>query len=89
MTGFSRGSNDIITLNNRKLDANLTYAYRNFTPPRYQRKLRLSREVSNEDVDQMKMEMMPGFRFSWWYTGAGVTPDPKYKDKQITKHFVR
>ena len=36
----------------------------------------------------MKLEMMPGFRFSWWYTGAGVTPDPKYKDKQITKQGI-
>ena len=89
MTELARGSRDRARLHSRDIDAFLTTAYRNFTPPRFQRKFELFRDVSSEDVDKMELEMMPGFRFSWWYTGAEVTPDPKYKDEQITKHFVR
>ena len=91
MSGLAGGSksHEYHTFQYRHIDTSLTPAYRNFTAPRSKKHFKLSRDVSSEDVDQMKMEKMPGFRFSWWYTGAVVTSDPKYKDEQINKHFVR
>ena len=77
------------------LDADQTIAYRNFTPS--QDKLNifknyysyLSRDVSYADVETQNLDLMPGLRFTWWYTGSEVTPVNKYKDEDITKLFVR
>ena len=46
-----------------------------------------------EDLEAIKLDLMPGFRFSWWYNINGVefTPEPerKYANDGITKQFVR
>ena len=47
------------------------------------------RDVSLDEVEKMKMNMMPGFNFSWWYTGVEVTPETKFKDNEVNKQFVR
>ena len=47
------------------------------------------RDVSLEEVKKMKMNMMPGFKFSWWYTGLEVTSETRFKDNEINKQFVR
>ena len=67
----------------------LTTAYTNYTSPDYYRYMWLTRVVSSEEVESQKLNMMPGFRFSWWYSGAEVTPDNKYKNTEITQQFVR
>ena len=51
--------------------------------------LPVSSTLTIRDVETQKLDVMPGFRFSWWYSGAEVTPDNKYKDEEITKQFVR
>ena len=76
------------------LDADQTTAYTNFTPPADwtdNKYMRLTRHVSSEDVETQNLNLMPGFRFSWWYTGVEVTPadDKLYKDTELTKLFVR
>ena len=42
-----------------------------------------------EDVETQKLDVIPGLKFTWWYTGVEVTPNNKYKDEDINKHFVR
>ncbi len=71
------------------LDADQKTAYTNFTPPIYFRSMSLYRRVSSEGVETQKLDVMPGFKFSWWYSGAEVTPDNRYNDDEITKQFVR
>ena len=77
------------------LDDNQTNVYKNFTPPldindyRDYSYIRLARVVSFEDVKSQKLDAMPGFRVSWWYTGAKVTPENKYRDDEKTKQLVR
>ena len=88
MRGLAPGSKDRVEMNFNDLDADETTTYKNFTPPRYNY-LRLLRDVSAEDINKQKLDMMPGFRFTWWYTGTKVTPDKKYKNEEITKQFVR
>ena len=69
-----------------------TNAYTNFTPPGHTSRdydIFFLQRVSSEVVEQQNLDLMPGFRFSWWYTGAEVTPDPIYKHDEISKYFVR
>ena len=41
---------------------------------------------------KLDMDLMPGFRFTWWYTGDGVEtlePEAKYLREEETKQFIR
>ena len=92
MTGLLGSSKDTVRINGLgDLDADQTFAYTNFTPPGDRKYVELTRDLTSEDVEQSKLDVMPGLRFSWWYTGAELTPEPerKYKDDDMTKHFVR
>ena len=90
MTGLSGDSKDLVKMDVMgDLDADQTTAYTNLTPPVKYRDMYLRRVVSSEDVVTQKLDVMPGFRLSWWYTGAEVTPDSNYKEKEMTKQFVR
>ena len=50
--------------------------------------IELSRDVSEDDMMNMKLETMPGFRFSWNYD-TEVEPQDKYSNEETTKEFVR
>ena len=45
--------------------------------------------VTVEDVRRQKLDLMPGFRFNWYYTGMEMKPWAKYYNKTNTKAFVR
>ena len=90
MKELSRGKTDTIRIQWTSPDVAQRSMYKNFTPPEdVYRYMFLSRDVSVEDVEAQKLVVMPGFSFSWWYTGAKVIPENKYKDEEITQHFVR
>ena len=92
MTGLAkdRDSKDRVRVEGLgNLDADQTIFNTNSTPPVQNIYISFTRDVSSEDVETQKLDVMPGFRFSWWYTGAEVTPDPFVKDKAITKQFLR
>ena len=88
MTGLPSGSKDEVYMD-AYLDAEQTTVYKNFTPPVFRRYMTLQRDVSYKDVETQKLDLMPGFRISWWYSGEEFTPDNKYKDNWMTKKFVR
>ena len=52
-------------------------------------KCSLYRGVYPRDVEKLKMEVMPGFKISWWYSGAAIIPDPLFKDNVKNNQFVR
>ena len=92
MTGLAkdRDSKDRVRVEGLgNLDADQTIFNTNSTPPAQNIYISFTRDVSSEDVETQKLDVMPGFRSSWWYTGAEVTPDPFVKDKAITKQFLR
>ena len=89
MTGLASGSRDTVSMEGHDLDADETTVYTNFTPPDTYRQMTLQQDVSSEDVETQKLDLMPGFKLSWWYSGADVTPDNQYEDDEITKQFVR
>ena len=68
-----------------------TTVYKNFTPPGSIHIFYLEQSVSSdEELDQQLMDVMPGFRLSWWYTGeAEITPDATYKYYEEDKLFIR
>ena len=58
-------------------------------------------ELNKVDISELEMDQMPGFNFSWWYTGGDMEPGNIYKEKckddwncqdpddYIYKEFVR
>ena len=50
--------------------------------------IRLDRKVSADDIRNMDLDLMPGFRFTWKYD-KHVKPEAKYSDEDKTKQFVR
>ena len=90
MTGLASSSWDIVGMSVlHDPNADQTAVYKNFTPPGIGGYMYLTQNVSSEDVETQRLDLMPGFRFSWWYSGAEVTPDNKYKDEELNKQFVR
>ena len=50
----------------------------------------LRRSASLADVKKQRLDMMPGFKFSWYYSGLDVVePKAKYPEREDTKAFVR
>ena len=72
------------------IDSEITIVSKNFTNPSAQRKLvRLWRYVGTSDLETMSLETMPGFIFSWWYTGGNINAEPKYSEYRMNKMFVK
>ena len=72
--------------NARKISLNFTQPNSHFY------KIDLERKVSLDDVMSQRLDQMPGFRFSWYYSGmeGKVKPEAKkYKNKEETRAFVR
>ena len=39
---------------------------------------RMGMDLVDVDIGDLKMEQMPGFRFSWWYSGGDLEPESIY-----------
>lgn len=69
------------------------YIFKNYTKPSTQIIIRLDRQINKEDISRQKLQKMPGFRVSWYYTGIDIKTDDwiddKIKNDQNTKLFVR
>ena len=88
------GGSIIDKITNSKLGIlpnDMTTAKANSTPPDTKLSMSLHRIVSNDDLNTLKLDLMPGFRFSWWYTSTGmeVLPEQTYKDEEMNKNFKR
>ena len=63
------------------------------TPLREYYEVKLDRQVLPADVKKQKLDLMPGFRLTWRYSGMEVEPDTKYynnnTDNPRTIAFVR
>ena len=88
MTRLAKGSRDTVYIGGRGYLIQKTF-YTNFKPPAEYRYIEVKRVVSSEDVETQRLDLMPGFRFSWWYSGGEVTPKNRYKDDEHNKQFVR
>ena len=57
--------------------------------PQKQKEIRLWRYVGTKDLESMSMETMPGFKFSWWYSGDKITIEPIFSNFRMNKIFVK
>ena len=51
--------------------------------------MQLERDVHPADVMRQKLDLMPGFRFTWYYSGMDVKPEPDHKYKYENRAFSR
>ena len=68
--------------------------HRNYTPPGtgfgdYMRTISLERRVPHEEMNNMLLDLMPGFKLSWFYSGLDRAADAKYSNEFRTKSFAR
>ena len=89
--GLKSSSKDRFSMDS--ISSENTTFYRTFSPPTPNgyRYISLNREIDSEDLKTVKMDMMPGFKLSWWYTGAELKPERKYLNTALnqTKLFIR
>ena len=75
------------------IDEDLNYIHKNYTQSdkglKYRKYIRLYRVLSYDDVQRQSLSHMPGFRITWYYSGAEVKPDDIYNKIDVTKAFVR
>ena len=54
------------------------------------RNIHFKRRVRNfEDIKKQKLDRMPGFRFTWYYSGGEIEQVGKYLTDSSTRLFVR
>ena len=93
-SGMTKGSWDDLKLDGRFLELELTSASSNFTPPAADtysyRWIVLDRNLK-DDFKNIQIERMPGFRFSWYYSGLdeSVSPDSRYSNSEINRLFIQ
>ena len=95
MTHLTRGK-DRITFNYQQLDTS-SNVRKNYTPPleeeiqKEHHHISLSRSVIQKDVENQKLETMPGFKLTWYYSGIDneSMTDALYENDSLTKAFVR
>ena len=87
MTDLSNGWDKTKVFPGSYLDAGLTSASFNFTPPGVARVLLNRDQIVEKDLTNIELESMPGFQLSWYYTGLGdnMTPDSKFSGLQPTQ----
>ena len=72
-------------------DVETTHGSVNYTPPAssYQKRRDISLRrihVLPEDVRKQKLDLMPGFRFTWHYSGMEVKPEASYYNQAFVRY---
>ena len=94
MTDLSTGDDKFIytELKNKNklesLEAGISHIFKNYTPPG-RPAMEHTRDVIFEDVKKQYLDLMPGIKVAWYYSGKKVTEHPYYSDNVLTKCFVR
>ena len=70
------------------VDTELKVLKKEYSPPKVSREFKLQRKVSREDINTLNMELMPGFKIKWFYTGF-VQPKSFYSNSFRTRLFIR
>ena len=85
----SKSTQDMYESSDGNLDLYQSKFHLNFTPPFSQYKfVKLSRKFFESDLLSAKINIMPGFKFKWYYTG-NVRPHAKFQNDEKTKQFIR
>ena len=82
---------DAFWFDDTNLKRDVTFFQESFTPPGRNldtwmpyRSLRIIQVISDSDINEMDTDdQMPGFRFTWYYTGMEFTPEPLMEFPEI------
>ena len=96
--GYCQWMDELIMDDGRKYTG-LEHINMNYTPPTQSQSYRYDgtkkifkwkRKVSIEDVRAQNLDLMPGIRFSWHYSGMEVKPESPFSTSSFyVKTFVR
>ena len=97
MTELKNGYERIFIEEEGYLDSGTTSSSKNFTPPNdrflgMKRGVKLERQITTDDVGNAKMDLMPGFEFSWYYSASSWYQVPQlrsYSNITISNQFIR
>ena len=81
---------DALSVDGMNVRQNFTYSsFLNGFPYQGYYYVLLERKVTVQDIMNQKLLHMPGFKFSWYYTGIEMLPEAKYSNETDTIEFVR
>ena len=96
MKGLSTGEDKLTLSNVENIGTDTQFFSKNYTPGigfyGAHEYIRLTRNVVFEDVEKQRLDLMPGFKLSWHYTGMEVKPDEDnyiVSENDDTMPFVR
>ena len=75
-----------------KIDFDQNVVYKNFSPPMEDFSMEYFKQltINNDVAISTKIDMMPGFTLSWWYTGEDVMPEPLAPNlRHTTEKYLR
>ena len=76
------GFNTIIDANLKHYSKNISKSYKSMFP------IRLERDISRENIRELKVQRMPGFRINWHFNKEVDSP-VKYTNNGRNKEFIR
>ena len=85
---LSSGRDRLKLKNRRIMETHKTFNYTSPTHDAYYT-IELNRRVLLADIRKQKLNLMPGFRYTWHYSGMEVEPEAKYYNYAKTRPFVR
>ena len=74
------------------VQTNGEFMSRNYTPPGHSQFVELIRKVAVASVKKQNMDLMPGFKLTWYYSGQNVVAEDTYysnNNNVLTTSFVR
>ena len=79
LTDLSSGK-DTVWVGSVKMNVDTTHRIYNYTAPEYLNTMSMKRKVLPADVRKQQLSLMPGFRFTWHYSGMVLEPEAEYLD---------
>ena len=83
--------NDRITMQYASIDTDLSHLYMNITAPNPEYGyyyILMNRKVVADDIMNMNIDLMPGFRLKWNYD-SNMKAEDKYSNEVKSKYFAR
>ena len=62
-----------------------------YSPPGFKQTVTMGRKVIGKDIQRQNLDLMPGFKLTWYYSGGRVEPEAKYTNPHsyINPYFTR
>ena len=91
LRGLMRVSQDKYEINRNIIEEDLTFITNNITSPVGDFIFDVNRNVEKENLNDQTLSTMPGFKLTWWFTGAETNLKEEFGDdeRSFTLDFIR